>query len=441
MANIALCIPTYQRPECVYEFLHEYSEYYRRCGLDIYYYDSSPDDRTRSVVTEFCENTTGIYYVRMPSKMHSNAKVYKIFQQYGLEKEYDFIWVCNDAIRYSERALSEFVEKIDVSYDIVEPDYDDVEHLGLKLYEDRDLYLRDCAWKLTLYGAAFVNVHTMLSGVDWNTYEKKFLKRKVINFSHVSLYFNRIAEMERFRALYIPVSEDEFESSEYKKYPGWRNETFFIFCESWVNTIERLPDCYRNKKEAILKHGKYTPFLKDERTFEEWKKEGIFNFATFCRYIRRWKKVCDVPVNRIFLVSIMPVAMFKYKEAWRLSKAVTFLKKRPGLVLYGAGHMGQIVGTYCDYKNIHYDYFCVTHIDGDKKEYMGHPVKELSAVAEDLCSKGIMICTFDYAPEVIDMLKSVGLSRNWYHDKEVFGIMYKELEKQNLIETTEKEEL
>ena len=30
MVNIAVCIPTYQRHECVYEFLHEYSEYYQK---------------------------------------------------------------------------------------------------------------------------------------------------------------------------------------------------------------------------------------------------------------------------------------------------------------------------------------------------------------------------------------------------------------------------
>ena len=35
MVRIALCIPTYQRHECVYEFLYEYSEYYQKHGMDI----------------------------------------------------------------------------------------------------------------------------------------------------------------------------------------------------------------------------------------------------------------------------------------------------------------------------------------------------------------------------------------------------------------------
>lgn len=50
MTSIALCIPTYQRHECVNEFLCEYAGYYQKYGIDIYYYDSSPDDLTFSIV-------------------------------------------------------------------------------------------------------------------------------------------------------------------------------------------------------------------------------------------------------------------------------------------------------------------------------------------------------------------------------------------------------
>ena len=98
--------------------------------------------------------------------------------------------------------------------------------MELREYEDADLYLRDCAWKLTLFGAAMLNVHTILNGVEWNIYEEKFFEENLINFSHVSFYFNRIVEMKQFRALHIPIESKEFKSSMYKKYPGWHNDTF-----------------------------------------------------------------------------------------------------------------------------------------------------------------------------------------------------------------------
>ena len=435
MANIALCIPTYQRHECVYEFLHEYSEYYQKYGMDIYYYDSSPDDKTYSIVKTFCENVSGIYYVRIPVEMHSNAKVYKIFQQYGLKKSYDFIWVCNDAIRFSEQALAQMQAQINDSYDIVEMDHEDVEHLGLRIYENPNLYLRDCAWKLTLYGAAILNVHTILSGIEWSAYEQKFLKREMINFSHVSLYFNRIVEMKQFKALHIPIESKEFKSSMYKKYPGWHNDTFFIFCESWVNTIERLPNCYTEKKEAILKHGIYT-FFKDSSAFENLKIERIFGFTVFLRYIREWKKICSVPVNRLLLISLTPINVYqnreKKKRKEKISKCIAFIKCHSGFVIYGAGHMAHIVASYCDMRKIRYEYFCVTHLDDRKKEYMGHPVKELAQVKEELHSKGILICMRgDYAEEVIDTLNIYGLSDYLYFDEELFGIMDSELNRRD----------
>lgn len=435
MVSIALCIPTYQRHECVYEFLHEHSEYYQKYGMDIYYYDSSPDDQTYSVVSAFCEDVSGIYYVRIPTEMHSNAKVYKIFQQYGLKKSYDFIWVCNDAIRFSERALVEMAERIDNSYDIVEMDPEDTELLGLRTYEDPNIYLRDCAWKLTLYGAAILNVHTILNGVEWSTYEENFLKREVINFSHVSLYFNRMVEMKHFRALHIPVESKEFKSSMYKKHPGWHNDIFFIFCESWVNTIERLPVCYTEKKEAILKHGVLT-FFKDEVAFENLRIERIFNFHVFCKYITKWKKICNVSLGRLLRISLTPAWAYEKSEEKkrqeRMSKCLAFIKGHSGLVLYGAGHMAHLAASYFDARKIRYEYFCVTNVDGRKREYMGHSVKGLDRTIEDLRSKGILICMQeDFAEEVIETLEKYELSDNFYYDRVLFDIMDYELYHRN----------
>ncbi len=431
MASVALCIPTYQRHECVGEFLKEYAGYYQKYDIDIYYYDSSPDDKTFSVVKKFSDKMQDLYYVRMPVEMHSNKKVYKIFQQYGLKKKYDFIWVCNDAIRYSEKALFKIMEKVDDSYDIIEPDYDDVEQLGIKEYENYNLYLEECAWKLTLYGAALLNVNTLLSDVNWEIYEKKFLKSEVINFSHVSLYFNRIAEMNNFRALHIPIENKEFKSSMYKKKPGWHNDTLFILCESWVKTIERLPDCYMTKKEAMRKPGMFTVF-QSEKLFQRLKIEGILDVSKFFKYRKKWKKVCNIPPEKIFLISIVPAKIWENKEKRQrkiqLKKCTEFMKRYSGVVIYGAGNWAYLVGSYCKMKKIEFEYFCVTSLNQNKKSYMDHPVKELIDVVDDLRSKAIILCMRDdYALEVIDMLRKLELSDNMYYDQDLFETVSYEL--------------
>lgn len=425
MANIALCIPTYERYECVREFLYEYAEYYLKCGIDIYYYDSSPDNETFSVVSEFCQTLQNVYYIPMPVEMHSNMKVFKIFQQYGLKKKYDFIWICNDAIRFSEKALREIVKKVDVRYDIIEVDPEDVENFGVKEYEDFNLYLKECAWKLTLYGAAFVNSNTILQNINWKLYEETFLRKEVINFSHVSLYFNRISEMNRFKALHIPVASEEFKSSIYKRMSGWRKDTLFVLCEGWVNTIERLPDCYTDKAEAILRSGKLKNF-KDESAFEHLRIEGILNLHTFFKYRHVWKKVCIIPITKIFQISVLPVGMLKSREerkkTVKLEAFMNFVKKYPNPILYGAGKMGYVIASYCDMKKIPYDYFCVTCLS-ESKEYMGHAVKEFQRVIDDLKTKGIVLCMRgSHAKEVISNLEKQGLSDNLFYDEELFDL-------------------
>lgn len=431
MASVALCIPTYQRHECVYEFLQEYAGYYQKYGIDIYYYDSSPDDETLAVVRGFSNKMRGLYYVRMPVEMHSNIKVYKIFQQYGLKKTYDFIWVCNDAIRYSEKALAEIMEKTDDSYDIIEPDYDDIEKLGTKEYEDYNLYLKDCAWKLTLYGAALLNTNTLLRNVDWKKYEERYFKREVINFSHVSLYFGRIAEMNQFKALHITVESKEFKSSAYKKAPGWHKNTLFIICESWVNTIERLPDCYVTKKEAMQKAGMFTVF-QNKKLFQRLKMEGILNVPEFLKYRKVWRKVCNIPPREILLISMIPAKVWENKEKKKrkvqIKQWTDFMKKYSGLVIYGAGNWACLVGSYCKMKNIGFEYFCVTELKKNKEFYMDHPVKELRDAVDDLRSKAIIICMREeYALEVIETLRKLGLSDNLYYDQDLFETIGYEL--------------
>ena len=113
-------------------------------------------------------------------------------------------------------------------------------------------------------------------------------------------------------------------------------------------------------------------------------------------------------------------------------KCLSFIKNHSGLVLYGAGHMAHLTASYLDIKKIRYEYFCVTYADEKKKEYMKHPIKELSSVIGDLHSKGILICMQeDFAKEVIDVLEKNGLGENYYYDKVLFDVMDYELRLKN----------
>ena len=81
MRKIAMCIPIYRTYELAQEFLENYSKNYLETGIDIYYYDSTPDDSVKSVIDKWVDNDR-IFYLKMDSKLHSSEKVFKIYQGY-----------------------------------------------------------------------------------------------------------------------------------------------------------------------------------------------------------------------------------------------------------------------------------------------------------------------------------------------------------------------
>lgn len=426
MVRLALCIPTYCRGECVEEFLQKCAPYYLEEGIDIYYFDSSPDNVTEEIVKNYLEVWQDrLFYCRIPSDMHSNKKVYEIFKGWGITKEYDFLWVCSDAIQFVASAVKEIMIQIQPDYDLVVVDPRDEEVIGTKIYQDRDLFLKDCGWGMTLYGATILNTHTILKDVDWDRYEKRFLKKNIINFSHVSFYFTRIAELNQFQALHISLENRQYRSSVYKKESGWHGITFFILCESWVKTIKGLPSCYHSKRETILKGGKYSSF-RGEQDFYKFRMEGIFNLKVFVRYFFDWKQVCEIPRKKLWAIALASREKMKDIELAQVQeeykKFQKFCSKYSEIVIYGAGRVGHVYGKFFEQQNILFKGFCVSA--KGEEEYLGHPVYTLQELETQMREIGVVVALQEQnAGEVIGYLEDMQLGENIFYSNRFYEII------------------
>nr|MCR4745361.1 glycosyltransferase [Lachnospiraceae bacterium] len=168
MSKIAMCVPTYKRADIINELFFLQKELYERFDIDLYIYDSSPDDETEKIVKAWMSLKPNIYYIRIPTEMSSNMKVYEIFKGYGLEKNYDYIWMRADYLRYSSNVLEAVCTDISSEvYDIIVTDWDDIYKIGNKKYNDQLTFFKDCCGCMTLYGSVIVKTDSMLSGVDW----------------------------------------------------------------------------------------------------------------------------------------------------------------------------------------------------------------------------------------------------------------------------------
>ncbi len=422
----ALCVPTYKRPECVEDFLTHCAKYYLENGIDIYYFDTSPDEKTAMAVQSFNQRSgTEVYYVRMPDELdRGDYKAFKIFQLYGMKKEYDFLWLCNDVMQLSEKAVAQIAAKLDVKYDIVEADTWDMDNLGEKVYTEHSMYLKECGWKVGQFGEVLLNTRTLLGGVDWKYYWDECLQKDVISLSNTYFYFLRLAEMGRFQALHLSISNREAKNSVYRKSSGWLGQTFEVICEHWVNCVERLPDCYMEKEAAILNMGAHGRF-KDKKAFLKLKGDGVYNFNVFWKYRKKWRILTPVSLPSLFLAALVPEAMaghiFRRETVKSLNSVKKFSNMFPSLVLYGDGVKAYEVASFFECAGLTFDYFCVTRVREDKTEYFGHPVRALDESCDDLQTKGIIMCMRkECVDEVFPVLRKYGLEQNSYFDPGLF---------------------
>ncbi|MCR4744926.1 MAG: hypothetical protein K5894_06820 [Lachnospiraceae bacterium] len=283
--KLMLAIPTYNRPEVMnWKLWNEY-EYYNEYDILVYVFDSSEDDETKKVVDKYKKIINDIHYVKVDPKVHSNKKAYMIFKGEQIDEEYDYIWLCSDSIIWKEsvyKKINDNVQKDD--YDIIIPNYRDVEKLGTKEYTDKQELFYDCAWHMTLYGATVLRNETILKTADWDFLEKKYFVKERINFSHLGMYFETIKNMSEFRAIHLSLELGEMIPSWMRKHSGWHSEAFRLWLSYWPEFVNSLPDCYNRKNEVILKCNENSgTFL--ERELVGYKRAKVLSNASF----KKWK--------------------------------------------------------------------------------------------------------------------------------------------------------
>lgn len=408
--KIALCIPTYEREKIVNDFLDNCADYYLESGIDIYYYDSSINNHTKKLIDNWNKKKAPIQYIKMPENMHANIKVFKIFQGYGLKREYDFIWVCGDAIQFGKSAINDLISLADLKYDVIHMDGRDFGKIGTREYTDYNEYLEDHAWEVTLFGSILLNTRTMLTNVNWDDFEKKLNHPNLINFSHVSFYFTRACQLKEFCALHYSVLPGEFISSPLKKQSGWYNEIFFISCVAWVDTIERLPQCYTKKKEAMIKQGKYV-LLREKKDFCSLKFQKIYGIKEFLKYFFKWKKICTVSKRDLFFISITPNFILKKKYQYKkrdnniVDKLLCFCFEHEEVYIYGAGMYASKFIEFLKQRQTKISGIIVSNGKKNKEEFRGYKIFEVHEM-DPKKNLGIVIALKDdLAKEMLSNLR------------------------------------
>lgn len=303
--RLLVAIPTYNRPEIIEEFCEKYLLAYFNAGIDIYIYDSSENDYTAGIIEKYGKQYDNLSYFRINSDISSNKKIYMIFQRYMWKKDFDYIWLCGDSLRYTEKAFKKVWPYLTEGFDLIVTDIMNCEHLGIRNYEDAQVLFDDCAWYMTMYGGVILKTSSMLKNVSWDELERKYLSFDTQYYSQIGLYFEQILKIKEFKAIHIELDETEGFQSSLKKNNGWYEKRVDILCYNWINTIYALPDYYQNKDVTIQKLGRFSDAFSN-RSIYLLKRDKIYNYSKFKQYRDKWGLVTDTSITWLFLVAVLP---------------------------------------------------------------------------------------------------------------------------------------
>ena len=414
MIKLLVCIPTYERDGIIRDFLEEKLEAYLSFDMHVCCVDSSESNHTESA----CEGYLGLFpefqYEKWDSAIHPNVKFIRLLEKRNLSEDYDYIWICQDALSCNYNGIKRIMEKLDEGYDLVHIGNKLLPNCDLKEYVSPEEYFVELGWNATLFGAVILKTSTFIKDVDWDWYEKVCLNEACLLYSQISFIFNRALEIRKFRAIYIDLAEDYIVSKKKTK-SGWHDEMFDVYCKDWINAIDLLPNTYPNKDE-VIRQLPHKSAIRNEADLISLRLESVYNEKKYQQYRERLQRL--LPFSNVLLKRVasgrkdeLSRIIWELDEA-KLSEIKAFWGENKEIYLYGAGQFGEAILNMLEYHAIRIKGFVVTEKRFDS--YLNYPVLEISECKDITDGRLILSVGARYFYELLVSLQTlIGRERIW----------------------------
>lgn len=420
--KLLVCIPTFNNPEFVKEILELEFQWYWNLDISLCIADSSNNDDTQIIVETYKEENDNLCYIRFPTDIQSNDKVYRIYQMVNKEFDCDYLWIRSDALRADELLLKSLPYYMSLEYDMIVTNYAGNWRRGIWETSDLQLFFKKYAWTCCLYGDVILRSATMLDNADWSYYTNKYLKKERMNFSHVCMYFEQLLnnEIERGKAsiLIMDIASNLYWGTPKKTKSAWHSDIFQIWLEYWPNAIEALPDYYTEKESAIQEWGKNEIYY-SERYLAELEIERILSWEVYVKYKPRIKKYSGVPVERFekaakgYWRDNLPQWPTNSEEYIKLD---SFCKKYKRIALYGCGRKARRYFEYLSARGVTIVCFLVSDKKKEKNEgvFIGHDVINISEFVFEEDIGIVLSLSKEYQEEVYPIIIENHLEKNTF---------------------------
>lgn len=376
MAKIGIFIPTYQQSKLVKDVLDNELELYCELEFNLYILDSSIDDKTKELIFLYKKKFSNLFYLRFPSNIHPNMRVYHAFQmaKEGLV-DCEYLWIRSDAMLCQEFFLRSLVSYL--KYDLIVTTPQTENKKGICIVRDVQRFFVEYACQLCLFGGVILNVARMIATADWAYLSRKYLVRQHMNFSHVCFYFEQILKVKNCKILVFDLPERLYYNNPKKKMSSWKKDVFSIWMDYWPKSINNLPAYYKDKLQAIRRLGLCG---KDDGIYrftflEQLVKEEVLTLKVFDKYRERICRYSGVGENRfkaaLHLIPMRDADLYRTEEYKQL---LAFVRQFPSLVIYGCGKWALRYVRYFQEQGVIFDKFIVTDDRNIPSVYLEHDV-------------------------------------------------------------------
>lgn len=294
--KMAVCIPTYERPEIVEDVLEHCAGLYRRYGLDVYYYDSSNDNRTKEVIESYqSAGYDNLHYIWVDPKMN---KVDLVFVMDGVQKEYEYMWYLRDRCWCEEKALRLMYRAMEEEHDLIFLDVgnpDEAEEL--LICNEANMFYHRCGDYATSMDATIYNIKSMLKDdFSMEGFKAKYDGEYSKSFQHFLFIFEQLSKKKKPDICLLSGKNMAIVHSR-KGGSTWSDKRLEIWAKHWVQANEALPNCYTDRGDIIKRTASFPWILGDVNHLVKLHDEGILTPEYFEEIKEYWKKVSDIPVQ------------------------------------------------------------------------------------------------------------------------------------------------
>lgn len=306
MKKLCICIPTYNRPDCI--------DYILKCSVnwvkeyDIYFYicDSSTNGKTNDIVRKYAS----IYGERLIYDLETNypdktsdLKVMRSFQK--LCNKYEYIHLSGDGFVVDIPSCMKYLKKaIDSDFDVIH--FNNHRYQISTEYSSGKDFVSENGWFATCYGA------TVLSSK---------LIRKSINDSNLELcrntgflfWYSMLCGIASNNEKIITYNAFPLINNPYKptnsSYQAGKFINFWIV--GWSQIIDMLPDFYNEVKNKLKKDAGLNMHLYTWANLLRLRATSNLEWKNVKERRRMISQVTDVPYWHFVIVSFIPKSLIK----------------------------------------------------------------------------------------------------------------------------------